>query len=909
MPGSPRSPGRRFGPLAAALALVLGLAGSALASTGERIEPSEPAPWDLDSVSADGFVEDLWFVELGSAPEARGGSAAAHAQDRNRFRAEAQAEGVEIEERESFSTLWNGLTVRGASSEMQKVRQLSSVTAVYPVAIIEAPEPDDVDPTLSTALSMTGADIAQSELGHSGEGLKVAIIDTGIDYNHPDLGGAGDPDNVIDANPDRTMNHPRVTHGWDYAGDEYNPADPAAPPEPDPNPNPMDVVGHGTHVAGIVGASSDGDEGVTGVAPDVTFGAYKVFGPGSTSADVIVEALEDAYTDGMDIVNMSLGAAFFWGQDYPTAAASNELVANGVVVVNSAGNSGAAGPWSLGSPGNAHDAIGVASADNTFFDARTFEVEQFDDVIPFSTMSGAEAPPEEGSDEVAWLGRACVDSEDDELLDDPDGRIALIVRGDCTFSEKYLAAANAGATGVVIYNNVSGQFAGTIGDDGIEGVWAVGIGNSDGEALVDLIEDGETVELEYTDVTATLPNPTGGLVSSFSSYGLDPELEFKPSIMAPGGLITSTYPLALGEYATISGTSMSAPHVSGTVALLLEAEPDLDPIAVRHRLQNTAEPSVWSLNPALGLLDHTFRQGAGMVQIDRAILAEQHAAPGQLALGDGADDIDAAFTVTNTGDAEVTYTLGYEAALEIGFSTFNPGFLLHNYPVVFAEPTITLGSGESAEVELTVTPPAVGIPNHQYGGYITLTPDDDTATALRVPYAGFAGDYLDRPLLGWQADDGSQVDVDPRVSEIIRDEDGFIDDFDPVEPGHQFNVGEGDYPVVQAFFGHFPREMEVWAVHQRTGQRHLAIHAEYLPRSPAMDEYRSYLWDGRVQAGNSGNTRPAPQGTYTFEMRVLRTAGDADNPDHWETWESEPFEITRSGDPGGPPGGGPPGLR
>jgi minor extracellular serine protease Vpr len=805
-------------------------------------------------------------------------------------------------ERHDFTGLWNGLSVELDDERAGAVGRFDSVAAVYPVALVEQPQPEDVTPQMTTALAMTGADAAQSELGLSGEGLKVAIMDTGIDYQHPDLGGAGEG---------TTFPTARVTHGFDFVGDEFNAA--SDDPErriPQPNPDPQDPNGHGTHVAGIVGADAQSEDGATGVAPDVTFGAYKVFATGSTTADIIVDALEDAFEDGMDIVNMSLGAAFVWGQEYPTTRVSNELANQGVAVINSAGNSGGDGAWTLSAPANAHDIISVASADNTFFSALSFEVDQLDDPVPYMEMTGADLPPTEGtSEEVVYVGRACVDSTADELLDDPDGKVALIVRGECTFAEKYLAAANAGATGVVIHNNVAGMFAGTVGDVGIDGVWSAGISLDDGLALRGLLDDGETVTLGFTDEVVDAPNPTGGLVSSFSSYGLDPELEFKPSIMAPGGLINSTYPLALGEYATLSGTSMSAPHVSGTVALLLEAEPDLDPIAVRHRLQNTAEPTVWSLNPDLGLLEHSFRQGAGMVQIDQAILAEQQTVPGQLSLGDGSDDIDASFTVTNAGDSEVTYTLDYEAALETAFSTFDPGFFLHSYPVVFGEPTITLGPGESAEVEVTVTPPAVGLPNHQYGGYITLTPDDDDATTLRVPYAGFAGDYLDRPLLGWQADDGSQVDVDPRVSEIVFDEDGFIDDFEPVEPGHQFNVAQGDYPVVEAFFGHFPREMEVWAVHERTGQRFLAIHAEYLPRSPEMDEYRAFLWDGRVQAGGSGNTRPAPQGTYTFELRVLRTAGDPENADHWETWESEPFEITRRRGPGGPPGGSPPGLR
>jgi subtilisin family serine protease len=97
---------------------------------------------------------------------------------------------------------------------------------------------------------------------------------------------------------------------------------------PSPDDNPDDCQGHGTHVAGIVGANGGG---IVGVAPQVQLGAYRVFGcAGSTTSDIIIAALERALADGMQVINQSLGAARQWPQ-YPSAQASSRLARKGVV--------------------------------------------------------------------------------------------------------------------------------------------------------------------------------------------------------------------------------------------------------------------------------------------------------------------------------------------------------------------------------------------------------------------------------------------------------------------------------------------------------------------------------------------------------------------------------------------------
>ena len=122
-----------------------------------------------------------WFVELASPPGVDGTATATLEREEASFHAAAAGAGVRYTRGRSFRSLWNGVTVRASAGDVTKLRSLPGVDAVYPVVKIsvqqaEAPPGDVAD--LVTAIAMTGADIAQSELGLSGRGVKVAVIDT-----------------------------------------------------------------------------------------------------------------------------------------------------------------------------------------------------------------------------------------------------------------------------------------------------------------------------------------------------------------------------------------------------------------------------------------------------------------------------------------------------------------------------------------------------------------------------------------------------------------------------------------------------------------------------------------------------------------------------------------------------------
>ncbi|WP_300078731.1 S8 family serine peptidase, partial [Propioniciclava sp.] len=201
-----------------------------------------------------------------------------------------------------------------------------------------------VTPTPATDTERRLAAIGALDAGRDGSGIRVGIIDSGINYQHPDLGGTSSS----------TFPTTRTTKGWDFVDKDANPAD---------------CYGHGTHVAGIVAANGNPKQGgAYGVAPGVTLGAYRVFDcQGSATTDHILAAINRAYSDGMNVVSLSLGATTVsWPNEtsYPLTQAAASLVKKGVVVIAAAGNDDN-GLFTVGSPAVAPGVISVAATTAT----------------------------------------------------------------------------------------------------------------------------------------------------------------------------------------------------------------------------------------------------------------------------------------------------------------------------------------------------------------------------------------------------------------------------------------------------------------------------------------------------------------------------------------------------------------
>ncbi len=863
-----------------ALALSVGL----VAQSSDQVIPVQDSVAASEVAVARNETPQLWFVELSSAPAADGTSLAALEQEEEAFHAAAGAAGIRYSERRHFRSLFNGLSIRADARNLSRLRSLPGVQAVYPVITVTRDQEGSVNvPELTTALAQTGADVAQNTLGLTGAGVRVAVMDTGIDYNHPDLGGCFGPGC-------------RVARGYDFVGDAFN-ADETSPtfnPVPAPDNDPDDCNGHGTHVAGIIGANGT----ITGVAPGATFHAYRVFGcEGSTTSDIMLEAMERALDDHSDVLNMSIGSSFQWPQ-YPTAQGADRLVRRGVVVVASIGNSGANGLYSASAPGVGREVIGVASFDNTLANLTAFTITPDNRAVGYGGATGAPPAPLTGTFPMAKTGTptttndGCNPLAPGSLTD----KVALIRRGTCTFYQKAFNAQSAGAAGVVLYNNAAGRVSPTVAGSPVITIPVVAITAADGVLIDGRLASGP-VDMTWTSLVISEPIPTAGLISSFSSYGDSPDLTLKPDIGAPGGQVRSTLPLEQGAYGILSGTSMSSPHVAGGVALLLEARPHTRARDVRDMLQNSADPHLWWGNPGLGFLDNVHRQGAGMLDIPGAVLAEARVTPGKLGLGELET---AATTATrrirvardHEGDrrrgrehahrARVTYTLGHQPALATGANTFAPAFFGSVAGVSFSTPSITVRDDDDAWVDVTFTPPA-SANARLFGGYITLTPDDGSPV-LRVPYSGYNGDYQAIQVLT------PTPNGFPWLAKVVGT--NLVN-----QPGGgTFSMVGDDVPQIVVHQDHQSRSIEMEVIDVATGaSKGLAFDLDYNGRNSAAASFFVYAWDGTATrtAGRHTFTRTVPDGTYRLELRVLKALGNPVNPAHTEHWISPDITIAR----------------
>lgn len=645
-----------------------------------------------------------------------------------------------------------------------KVKIHSEVPIVNPSEDALLLPGSDIEYTFPALANRSGAAYAQKTLKLSGQGVKIAIVDTGIDYTHPWLGGC-------------FGKGCKVEFGYDFVGDDYGIGD--APPKPDDDP--MDCAGHGTHCAGIA-AGYDPAGIFRGVAPNATLGAYRVFGcTGSTGDDIILAALERAYLDGFDIINLSLGDDNGWANS-PSANAPNLLTKLGVIIVAAAGNAGENGLFTVGSPSVGFSITSVASVDNSFFYGNVFFLNS-DSKKSFEYVKGT------GANVTNWnipngknitttslytslpLADGCSQFKPNAFK----GLVVLVRRGSCTFGQKAMNIQKAGATAVVIYNNIGTTDIIEPALTGSVEIPVISISRQNGEYLVSkIVAANSSLPASFPNNSYVLPLPSANTISTFSSIGLGSDMSFKPDVSAPGGSIFGLYPLSLGGYATLSGTSMATPYVAGALALLLESAPRLSlmtppsirPILAKAILQNTATRLKNTLsNGNQTFVDTPVRQGAGMINITDAILSKQVALPGKVYVkyvdeAQPFQERSAQFSVLNAGSRESRYRVSSVKAMFVNGD--DPSKPIYTVPddeafkaTVFPS-FLRVPSGAEAKVGVQFTfghnSEKVYADSDSWilGGYISLTPVDGESTPLSVPYAFYKGNYVEAEFIDFE---------------------------------------------------------------------------------------------------------------------------------------------------------------
>ena len=518
-------------------------------------------------------------------------------------RAETVAPDVEVIA--STQTVLNGVFVRVDAARLD---ELAADPAVLSISRVLNYEMD-----LSETVPYIGATAVQNR--YDGTGVSVAILDSGIDYTHAALGGSGNAADYAANDPQiiepGTFPTAKVVGGFDFVGPDW----PNTPEAPDPDPLDDGVqAGHGTHVAHITG-------GIGGVAPGADLYAVKVCSSVSTSCSgiALIQGMDFAVdpngdgdvSDAVDVINMSLGANYGQSFDDDLSQAVDNASALGVLTVASAGNS-ADKPFVTGTPAAAATALSVAQTQVPSASLQLFNVDGVDYPavfqpwsVPLTSLITGDVVYGDGTggnlNGCAPFGSSLA------------GLIVLVDRGACTFTLKISNISQAGgAAGIIGLVAPGAPFSGGDGGDRPIDIPGYMISQADSNAIKAQIGNPG---LGTFDPVNQLPL-IGQMVGSSSRGPAYTDYIVKPEIGAPGASISAIAGTGTGE-GPFGGTSGSAPMVSGSAALLLQAEPGLSPAEVKARLVGTGDRDI-DTDPFTGLAPIT-RIGGGEVRVDAAV--------------------------------------------------------------------------------------------------------------------------------------------------------------------------------------------------------------------------------------------------------------------------------------------------
>lgn len=719
--------------------------------------------------------------------------------------------GIEAEYLESFTTVMTGFSAHVSYGDIETIENLPRVSSVEVVNEYEHPEPMDETDMIGSVDQVRAPEAW--DVGYDGEGTVIGIIDSGIDYTHDAFTLSEGVEFAIDEDLVSELDLPgehftdKIPYGYNYfdqstdiierGSDDY-------------------ITHHGTHVAGTAAANGDVEEGsVRGVAPEAQLLALKVFGNDpslpTTYGDLYVAAMDDAVQLGVDVLNLSLGSPA--GTVNPESAdqlAIQRMKENGIVVSISAGNSSHMGnalvnPYAenpdtgvVGSPSVADASISVASSDNASVNANAVELNG----EPISYVTAQNEPADVfSSDEEIEVVYAGYGSPEELEEAGAEGNFVVVSRGGpeeyAPFVEKAVNAQEAGAIGVAVHNNEPGHISNMATDEGIT-IPYIDLTQEDGLAIAEAFEEDEDLAFTFTGESLSIQSDDVSL-SNFSSWGLAPNLDFKPEITAPGGSILST--IQDNSYGSMNGTSMAAPHVAGGSSLVLDyIDETFDGIEGEERahvakqiLLNTATPfeDIGVVNSAFGLGNYYSPRAVGAGEMDlysalttpTLVTSPADNDEAKVALRDFENTTNFNLEIENFSDEEVTYTIDSvvqtDLAFEVGDEIYQLGYgddLLEAAALYYDEAgepialdgdtTVTVQAGETATIEfsLDVSDAVVeyvaadesyglGNPNEIFengffvDGFVFFEDEDGELPPVSVPFAGFNGDWTEPPIL------------------------------------------------------------------------------------------------------------------------------------------------------------------
>ena len=743
-------------------------------------------------------------------------------------------------EREYDNAL-QGFALSAPAGSLDAIRAVSGVKAAFLDRETHVEDADDQvagegatnssrtstqDPANLSAQLMMHAD----QITQKGDGKVVAVIDTGVDMTHPAFAGAlhGTPELSADKVAALT---PQLGNGktGTYVSEKFPFAYDYADNDPDASPT-GEAGSHGTHVAGIT-AGNAGE--IVGIAPDAQIIVAKVArsSNGGIPDSALLAALDDMVILHPDVVNLSLGQTGGMDNEADSMYATvfKSLQNAGVTVNAAAGNEYTAGYGNLSGknlpyasdpdssvlcePASYSSVVSVASVDNSLAHS-AFTVG--DRTVAYQRAGGADGQKMPDLSDMTGGPFEYVDggigsAEDGAALkakypEGLAGKIVLVKRGSLTFQDKFNNIAGSKPAGFIVYNNVPGDSL-VVMSLATDGVPAAFISQADGEAMLAAADHHLSVA-----PGKVVPPSSKYSMSSFSSWGVTPDLRLKPEVAAPGGNIYSSVPG--GTYEFMSGTSMATPQMAGVSAVVLQRVQN-DPLfasmsarekvdVVQNLIMGTAAPIVDPLQDT-GAPYSPRKQGSGLVNVLAATTSSVYptvvGAPEQSRpkadLGDGTKGWHFDVTLHNLSGVPATYELSSQALSEIVDGGF---FTQHSSDWRGKGVEITYSGAASASAEgATVTVPAsgeatVGIdiaPGSEFASYVAEnTPNGtfldgfvrfasrtDGQPDLAVPYLGFYGDWGKAPIFDALASDGG---AHTRASAIVNGKTGDSLGYNPL---------------------------------------------------------------------------------------------------------------------------------